>query len=50
MSGFNIIEKLGELCFRGHYCNKLITVSTKATIEPNYDKCIQYKGIPVLDR
>jgi hypothetical protein len=48
MSGFDIIAKLSVLCFDGHYCNELITVLTKTTIEPNYDKCNQYKGIPVL--
>jgi hypothetical protein len=48
MSGFDITAKLWELCFDGHYCNELITVLTETTIEPNYDKCNQYKGIPVL--
>jgi len=47
MSGFDITAKLCVLCFDGHYCNELITVLTKTTIESNYDKCNQYKGIPV---
>jgi len=36
--------------FDGHYCNKLISVLTETIIEPNYDKCNQYKGILVLHR
>ena len=45
MSGFDIKAKLRVLCFDGHYCNELIVVLTETTIEPNYDKCNQYKGI-----
>jgi hypothetical protein len=48
MSGFDITAKLCVLCFDGNYCNELITVLAKTTIEPNYDKCNQYKGISVL--
>jgi hypothetical protein len=48
MTGFDTTEKLWVLGFDCHYCNDLTAVLTKATIETNYDKYNQCKGIPVL--